>query len=162
MGAGLRFILGQRLFFLLFFPADALNATARAVSSAGRASRLHREGRRFDPVTAHHLSLHHIFRCGGNLDLTAIRVARKSKAIPGAKCFGGVAQLVRALACHARGRGFESRHSRHFFQNITVHTFCVCCGLSVGQNRIPSNQAGCCVNRRHVLGFGLCLPVVSG
>ena len=26
----------------------------RAVSSAGRASRLHREGRRFDPVTAHH------------------------------------------------------------------------------------------------------------
>ena len=25
---------------------------------------------------------------------------------------GGVAQLVRALACHARGRGFESRHSR--------------------------------------------------
>ena len=79
MGAGLRFILGQRLFFC-FFPADALNAIARAVSSAGRASRLHREGRRFDPVTAHHLSLHHIFRCGGNLDLTAIRVARKSKA----------------------------------------------------------------------------------
>src|SRR3546814_8151654 len=27
---------------------------------------------------------------------------------------GGVAQSVRALACHARGRGFESRHSRHF------------------------------------------------
>ena len=27
---------------------------------------------------------------------------------------GGVAQLVRALACHARGRGFKSRHSRHF------------------------------------------------
>ncbi len=28
---------------------------------------------------------------------------------------GGVAQLVRALACHARGRRFESGHSRHFF-----------------------------------------------
>ena len=26
---------------------------------------------------------------------------------------GGVVQLVRTLACHARGREFESRHSRH-------------------------------------------------
>ena len=28
-------------------------------------------------------------------------------------CFGLVAQLVRALACHARGRGFEPHPSRH-------------------------------------------------
>lgn len=28
---------------------------------------------------------------------------------------GGVAQLVRALACHARGREFKSRRSRHAF-----------------------------------------------
>ncbi len=27
----------------------------------------------------------------------------------------GVAQLVRASACHAEGRGFKSRHSRHFY-----------------------------------------------
>jgi hypothetical protein len=28
----------------------------------------------------------------------------------------GVAQLVRASACHAEGRGFEPRHSRQAFQ----------------------------------------------
>ena len=35
----------------------------RAVSSVGRASRLHREGQRFEPVTAHHTSTEN--RSGG-------------------------------------------------------------------------------------------------
>jgi hypothetical protein len=30
--------------------------------------------------------------------------------------FGDVAQLVRALPCHGRGRGFEPRRPRHTFQ----------------------------------------------
>ena len=33
---------------------------------------------------------------------------------PSLKLLGLVAQLVRALACHARGRGFEPHPSRHF------------------------------------------------
>ena len=32
---------------------------------------------------------------------------------------GGVAQSVRALACHARGCEFKSRHSRHFLLDIS-------------------------------------------
>ena len=58
----------------------------RVVSSVGRASRLHRGGQRFESFTTH----------------------QNNKS-------GGVAQLVRAIACHAIGRGFESLHSRHFF-----------------------------------------------
>ena len=46
--------------------------------------------------------------------------SRKNRALyfPPRKKFhtrnGLVAQLVRALACHARGRGFEPHPSRHF------------------------------------------------
>ena len=34
--------------------------------------------------------------------------------------YGGVAQLVRAPACHAGGRGFEPRLSRHLFKDLAV------------------------------------------
>ena len=32
--------------------------------------------------------------------------------------YGPVVQLVRTLACHARGRGFESLPDRHFFKPV--------------------------------------------
>lgn len=45
---------------------------------------------------------------------TFVSVGRiPSAARLGGTLCGGIAQLVRALACQARGRGFESRYSRH-------------------------------------------------
>ena len=43
------------------------------------------------------------------------RVTGSSPVPPTKKRYSGVvAQLVRVLACHARGREFESRQPRHF------------------------------------------------
>ena len=60
-----------------------------ALSSAGRASALQAGGHRFEPYSAHHFFYKRFL-------------------------YGLVAQLVRALACHARGRGFEPLPGRHF------------------------------------------------
>ena len=44
------------------------------------------------------------------------RVIGSSPIVP--TIYGPVVQLVRTLACHARGREFESHPGRHFFASI--------------------------------------------
>ena len=93
------FSLKKKDFFALFFKNLLTNAIwfdiivehLRKVSSVGRASALQAEGHRFEPCTFH-----------------------QSKFLLKNTRNGLVAQLVRALACHARGRGFEPHPSRHF------------------------------------------------
>ena len=71
----------------------------RKHSSVGRASALQSEGHRFEPYCFHHFRKEIISLKGIYLDVT-------SK-------YGPVVQLVRTLACHARGQGFESPSGRH-------------------------------------------------
>ena len=54
--------------------------------------------------------------CGGqeNVQKCKSRLTRRRLPPNFAALRGGVAQLVRALPCHGRGYGFESRRSRHF------------------------------------------------
>ena len=51
----------------------------------------------------------------------ALYFPRKEAKLPKFTKNGLVAQLVRALACHARGRGFEPHPSRHFSQKLLLY-----------------------------------------
>ena len=73
-----------------FNPSQGKRGKTWEHSSAGRASALQAEGHRFEPYCSHQ---------------------RKLKSF----LLGPVVQLVRTLACHARGQGFESPSGRQLF-----------------------------------------------
>ena len=83
----------------------------RKHSSVGRASALQAEGHRFEPYCFHQLA-----------------PSRLKKGL--------VVQLVRTLACHARGHGFESRSGRldlSVKRKAVSMRDCVCLCSSVGR-----------------------------
>ena len=117
---------------------------------------------------------------GCNMGSSPVRVTTKNPANSFAGSYGGLAQLVRALASHARGHRFESR-SLH--QNKSIcESRCFCFGSHrlismLGANELPLRQGfarGKTLARRknaaplcgapffrHPWGFGIFLPEVS-
>ncbi len=96
----------------------------RRISSAGRASALQAEGRRFDPVILHHLYFLTYSYVRKNLIIIiagwSSSVARRahnpkvagSNPVPATKWSRGVA--VNMPACHAGDRRFDPGRDRHF------------------------------------------------
>src|ERR1039458_6488790 len=67
---------------------------------------------------------------------------------------GDVVQLVRTLPCHGRGRGFESRRPRQFFQALARNW-----QIASWSNLV---QLGQCLSlvEHHPNKFALCQPLV--
>ena len=80
----------------------------RKVSSVGRASALQAEGHRFEPCTFHQRKI----------EAKSFSPHKAGSVFSKQYKNGLVAQLVRALACHARGRGFEPHPSRHSYASV--------------------------------------------
>jgi hypothetical protein len=107
----------------------------RGHSSAGRAPAWHAGGRRFDPAWLHQLYTSPSSRGLGHHPFTVATGVRIPVGTPTSstsdswvklvvrwkkeQC-GAVVQLVRMLACHAGGRGFESRPLRHLFKKARL------------------------------------------
>ena len=66
-----------------------------------------------DPTLSAHLLLN-LVCCGFGAVAAVWQAIHQVRNLPNLQCkLGDVAQLVRALPCHGRGRGFEPRRPRH-------------------------------------------------